>query len=112
MTALRVFLVAVLVAVVAYTVPVFASQGPDLYTPFFGAILEMTWQGQFNFDFLFMLAMSGLWVSWRHRFSPAGLLLGLCAFLGGSPFLCVYLLVTSARTGGNAAALLLGPSRA
>jgi len=31
----------------------------------------MQWPGQFNLDFMCMLLLAGLWVSWRHRFSVA-----------------------------------------
>ena len=70
---------------------------PNLFPAFFGAISGGGWQGQFNLDFMFMLTLSGLFVAWRHRFTPAGLGLGLLAFLGGAMFLSVSLFVQSFR---------------
>lgn len=69
---------------------------------------ELAWPGQFNLDFTCMLALSGIWVAHRHQFSAPGVLLGVCAFVGGALFLSVYLLVVSFRTKGDVAAMLLG----
>jgi hypothetical protein len=55
-----------------------------------------------------MLLLCGLWISWRHRFTAAGLGLGLLAVLGGALFLSAYLLHASLRVGGDVRALLLG----
>ena len=53
MTAFRILLVILLIAVVIYTIPVVMSEGLSPLLPtFFGDILAMTWQGQFNFGFL------------------------------------------------------------
>jgi hypothetical protein len=101
------------VAVVVYTVPVASEQGLARLLPvFFGDIGTMDWPGQFNLDFLGMLMLSALWVSWRHQFTAAGLTLGVGALLLGAPFLCAYLLVTSLRVGGDVRKLLLGEARA
>ena len=108
MLPLRLILSLMLVAVVAYTGVVIARHGPDLFPVFFGDIARMGWAGQFNLDFMCMLALSALWVAWRHRFSAAGLALALLAFIGGTPFLCIYLLIESTRSGGDMRALLLG----
>ena len=60
----------------------------------------------------FRALLAVLWVAWRHRFSGAGLALGLLALFGGAFFLTAYLLVASVRAKGDATVLLLGPSRA
>jgi len=111
MPAFRMFLVAVIATMVVYTAFVGFSHGWNLFPIFFGAIAEMSWQGQFNLDFAFMLMLSGLWIAWRHRFSGAGLAFGALATVGGAPFLATYLLVTSIQSAGNMTILLLGPSR-
>lgn len=72
----------------------------------------MKWPGQLNLDFMCMLLLSGLWVSFRHRFSATGLLLGVCAVFGGALFLSLYLFVESLRVKGDVASLLLGGNRA
>ena len=112
MTALRVFLVAMWAAIFSYTAIVVAHHGMGLFPVFFGDMAKLDWPGQFNLDFMCMLALSGLWVAWRHRFSGGGLALGLLALFGGAFFLTAYLLVASLQAGGDARVLLLGPSRA
>ncbi len=108
MTAFRSLLVLFFVAITAYTGVVAWNHGMDLFSVFFGDMARLGWPGQFNLDFTCMLALSGLWVSWRHRFRAGGVLLGVVAFFGGAMFLSVYLLVESFRAKGDAAALLLG----
>jgi len=108
MNGLRTLLVVIFVVLVAYTVVVVANHGMGLLPVFFGDMARLGWPGQFNLDFMFMLALSALWVAWRHRFSGAGLALSVCAFFGGALFLSVYLFVESLRTRGDSRALVLG----
>lgn len=112
MAPFRLFLLVCLVAIAGYTSIVIAHYGMDFLPLFFADIAGLTWRGQFNVDFTCFLALSALWVSWRHQFSPAGLALGLIAFFGGMLFLSIYLLIHTGRTGGNIAVLLLGEARA
>lgn len=112
MTAFRIVLALILVAVVGYTVPVVANHGVNLLPVFFGDIARMGWPGQFNVDFMGFLALSGLWLAWRHRFSPGGIALGVVGFFGGAPVLTAYLLMASFRSNGDWAVLMLGPDRA
>ena len=109
MSAFRTLLIAMWVVVMAYTAVVVANHGMGLLGIFFGDIATMTWPGQFNLDFLCMLTLSGLWVAWRHRFSAAGIGLGVLALFGGIVFLSAYLLVMSWRTDGDIEQILLGP---
>jgi hypothetical protein len=111
MTIFRLLLVLIFAAISLYTAVVVAHHGLSLLSVFFGDMARMAWPGQFNLDFMCMLALSGLWVTWRHRFSAAGVALGVMAFLGGALFLSAYLLVESFRTGGSVEALLLGRRR-
>jgi len=111
MNALRAFLAAVFLVIAAYTLVVVANHGLNLLPVFFGDMTKMQWPGQFNLDFMCMLLLAGLWVSWRHRFSVAGVVLGLVAVLGGALFLSAYLLVESFRTKGDMRRLLLGAGR-
>jgi hypothetical protein len=96
MLLIRILCIIIFAVLAPYTAPVLLAE-PNLFPAFFGAIAGGGWQGQFNLDFAFMLTLSGLWVAWRHRFTPAGLGLGLLAFLGGAMFLAVYLFVLSWR---------------
>lgn len=106
MTAFRVLLVTLIAVIVIYTGFVIAAHGWNLLPVFFGDIAAVTWPGQFNLDFLGFLLLSGLWVSWRHHFSPAGLALGVVAVFGGMPFLATYLLVASLSPGQTIEGLL------
>lgn len=108
----RLFLLVCLAAIASYTSIVIAHHGWNLFPLFFGDIAEMTWRGQFNVDFTGFLALSAIWVAWRHQLSPAGLALGLIAFLGGMLFLSIYLLIHTARSRGDIKTLLLGEARA
>jgi hypothetical protein len=112
MTGFRIFLIVVLAVLGGYTLVVGSRHGWELLPIFFGDIAALSWNGQFNMDFMSFLLLSGLWVAWRHQFSPAGLALGLVAVFGGMLFLAIYLLVALAQVRGDAAALLLGARRA
>ena len=108
----RVYLVAVIVCLCAYTVIVGLNHGWNLLPIFFADIAAMTWPGHFNFDFMMFLALSGVWVAWRNQFSGAGTALGVVAVFGGMMFLAPYLLYLSIRAEGNVQVMLLGESRA
>jgi len=105
------FLIAIFVVIAGYTLVVIADHGLNLLPVFFGDMTKMQWPGQFNLDFMCMLLLSGLWVSWRHQFSGPGVVLGLVAVFGGALFLSAYLLVESFRTKGDMRKLLLGAAR-
>jgi hypothetical protein len=61
---------------------------------------------------MFLLLLSALWVAWRHRFSSAGLLLGVLAIFGGSLFLTAYLVIVTGQAKGDMKEVLLGRTRA
>lgn len=111
MTLFRLFLFACLLATASYTSVTIANHGLNLLPVFFGDMAEMAWPGQFNLDFMGFLALSAIWTSWRHHFSPTGLALGLAAFFGGMLFLSIYLLIQTGRSGGDVKVLLLGEGR-
>ena len=112
MTLFRLFLATCLVAIAAYTVVTVANHGFNLLPVFFGDMAEMGWPGQFNLDFMCFLALSALWVAWRHQFSASGLALAVVAFFGGMLFLSIYLLIQTGRVRGDMKVLLLGEGRA
>lgn len=111
MLCFRLFMVSVFFSLFAYTAVTITSHGWNLIPVFFGDIRSMGWPGQFNFDFLGFLLLSGLWVSWRHGFSMAGIGLGVVAFFGGILFLSLYLLAISTKVNGDVEKILLGASR-
>lgn len=110
-TGFRTYLVAIALAIYAYTTVVIVNHGANLFPVFFGDIAAMGWPGQFNFDFMSLLSLSALWVAWRHSFSAGGLVLAFLAAIGGVAFLSLYLLVVSFQTTGDVRALLIGPGR-
>jgi hypothetical protein len=112
MNKLRVILAAIFIAITLYTIITISEHGWLLFPVFFGDMGAMGWPGQFNFDFMCFLILSGLWVSWRHHFSMVGLVLGLVAFVGGALFLSAYLFINTYKVNGSINALLLGTQRA
>ena len=73
------------------------NHGPNLFPGFFGDITEMGWPGQFYFDFMYMLLLSGSYIAWRQKFSAAGLCLSLVGgFFLVAPFLFCPLISYSA----------------
>lgn len=112
MTAFRALMIVLFAVIVIYTALVIAEHGVDFLSLFLDDIAAMTWNGQFNLDFLGFLALSAVWVAWRNGFSPVGLLLAVGAFFLGVPFLTMYLLVVSFRTNGDVKRMFLGDQRA
>lgn len=108
MNLLRVLLVSLLVIIAVYTVVVGLEHGWNFIPLFFEQIAALTWQGQFNLDFMTFLIMSALWCAWRSSFSLGGLFLALCASLGGMLFLSAYLLWLSYQYDGDIRRVLLG----
>ena len=66
MNLFRTFLVAIFIAIATYTGVVAVHHGVDLFTVFFGDLAKLSWSGQFNLDFTCLLALSGIWVAYRH----------------------------------------------
>lgn len=112
MTALRIFLAAIGLTILVYTLPVIANHGTDLLPIFFGDIARMEWPGQFNVDFSSFLLMTMLWVAWRNNFSLPGLLLACLVPVGGGMFTSIYVLLLTFSLKGDIVAVLLGKDRA
>ncbi|MEQ1541461.1 MAG: hypothetical protein ABL926_04320 [Novosphingobium sp.] len=108
MTAVRIYLILAWTALIAFTAFVIGRDGLGLLPEFFGAIRAGHWPGQFNADFLSMLALSGLWTGWRNGWSAPGWVLAVAAFLLGGAFLMAYLLVLLHREKGDMRRVLLG----
>jgi hypothetical protein len=112
MGAFRVLLVIMFTCILGYTAIATANHGWNLFAVFFGDMAAINWAGQFNLDFMCLLALSGLWLSWRHGFSTLGLLLGVLGFFGGIMVLAPYLFIESFRAKGDMKVLLMGKARA
>jgi len=111
MRVFRILLSTLFLAVVIYTLFVIKNHGLNLLPIFFGDIKTMAWPGQFNFDFLGFLILSGLWLAWRNHFTPKGIGLGVLGFFGGIPVLTAYLFIVSLKS-TDMKEVLLGPKRA
>lgn len=94
--------------ILLYTLVVGDAHGWNLLPIFFGEIFKMSWSGQFNFDFLMMLILSGFWTAWRNKFSFVGIVLGLSAIVGGISFLAPYLLFLTFKEKGQMRSVLMG----
>ena len=112
MGAFRILLAVFIIGIISFTGVVIANHGWNLLPIFFGDIAAMTWPGQFNFDFLCFLILSGLWLAWRHHFSAGGIVLGVLGLFGGIMFLAPYLLIASFKANGDIKILFLGKTRA
>ena len=112
MFAFRVLLVVIFLCVSCYTVMVGVNHGWNLLPIFFADMAAMNWPGQFNTDFMSFLLLSGLWLAWRHHFSPAGLVLGVLGFFGGILVLTPYQFFYSFKVNGDVRVLFLGEERA
>ena len=108
----RLFLLVCLVVLAGYTAVTISNHGWTLFQVFFGDMALMGWPGQFNLDFMMMLALSATWTAWRNQYSPAGLGLALLAFFLGTSFLATYLLILTGRSKGDMKVVLLGEGRA
>ncbi len=108
MNAFRFLMFVFIVGILAYTGIVISNHGWNLLPIFFEDIAAMTWPGQFNFDFMCFLILSGLWLAWRHHFSAGGVVLGTLGLFGGIMFLAPYLLIVSFRVNGDIKKLFMG----
>jgi hypothetical protein len=108
MNMLRLFLILAWLAVAYVTVQAVSSEGMIAGDVFFADIKTLSWRAQFNVDFLVHLLLFGGWVSWRHQFSPTGVVLGVLCVLGGALVSFLYLLVAGMAVKGDGKKLMLG----
>ncbi len=108
MSVLRTYLMAAFACIVIYTLFTVAADGANFVLPFLQLLGALNWPGQFAFDFMLYLVLSALWIAWRHGFSGPGLAMAAAAGIGGMLVFAPYVLIQSARAGGDIRALLLG----
>ncbi|WP_298514899.1 hypothetical protein [uncultured Kordia sp.] len=104
----RILVIVIAMAVYTYTIYTGLHNGWNLFSVFFEDILNVTWRGQFNIDFLSYLLLTALWTSWRQKFSSLGIVLGMLAFVGGIMFLAPYILHLIYKNDANVHRILLG----
>ncbi len=112
MIALRILLVILYAVLAGYTIAVASEHGMNFMTVIFGLLGAVDWPGQITLDFLIYLALSALWIAWRHRFSPAGIVMAVLAFFGAALVLLVYVFWATFDARGDVRILLLGRQRA
>jgi len=112
MRAFRTLLVLMIAVFFAYTGIVGLRHGWNLFPIFFGDIVAMTWRGQLNLDITRLLMFTGLWLAWRHQFSPGGIAFGVLGFVGGTSVLAPCLLLASYRADGDMRVVIPGKARA
>lgn len=108
MAQFRLLLIAITVVIVVFTIAAVANDGWNLLPHFFGPIIALTWQGQFNVDFTTYLILSGVWMAWRGGFTGGSIALGLFAPPLGILFFAPYVIYLIGRSGGDPKKLLLG----
>ncbi len=104
----RILVIVIAMTVYTYTIYTGLHTGWNLFSVFFEDILNVTWRGQFNIDFLSYLLLTALWTSWRQKFSSLGIVLGLFALVGGIMFLAPYLLYLTYKNHNDIHKVLLG----
>lgn len=111
MVLFRLFLLASWVAILALSVNALRLEGLTAGETFMNDIMSGLWRSQFNVDFFAHLILVGLWASWRQRFSPASLFIGVLCVLGGGVFSLAYLFFLSIVHKANVIDILLGKQR-
>ena len=112
MNALKIVLVLQFIGIIVYSLVAGSAEGWDLLRVFFENLTALNWSGQFNYDFLCYLTLSGIWVAWRNQFSGLGILLGIAASILGILFFAPYLLLILNQSKGNLVFFFFGPERA
>jgi len=109
---MRIFqaLLAVVWVVVFYvTVVVTQRHGLAASMDVFSADFDaMDWHAQFDIDLLANFLLVAVWAAWRERFSPRGIIAGICCLFGGSVVSFAYIFVLSFFAGGEMKKLVLG----
>jgi hypothetical protein len=105
---LTILLIFMTLAVSGLTFLAFQQEGAGLFRVFINNIMAGGWNGQFNADFSSYLALSGLWIMWRNRFTASSIVLGLAAMIIGIIVFAPYLLYLLNREKGDLRKVLLG----
>ncbi len=105
---LRILLISQTVALLVYTFFAFQNEGANLFQVFISNITSLTWNGQFNLDFSCYLALSGLWIMWRNKFSSSSVLFGMTAMVLGIIVFAPYILYLLKTENGDLKKTLIG----
>lgn len=98
---LIIFFISIWGIMIVKTILVSAYEPESFISPFYGIMLDATWQSHFNVDlFLFSVAFGG-WCIYREKSKLVGIVIGIFSILFGGVFAFLYLLICSIRTKGN-----------
>ena len=109
MTAFRLLLVLLWLAVAAITANALLQQGLAAAPATFLTDLGHPWRAQFYADLEVHLLLFSAWLLWRERLRPIAFLYAAATMLLGALFTLPYLLLASLRSGDDPSALLLRP---
>lgn len=96
------------VALVVYTAFAVKHEGWNLFSIFTDNLKALSWNGQFNLDFSCYLLLSGIWILWRHKFSPSSFLIAVVAAVVGFIAFAPYVLYLLAQEKGDMKKVLVG----
>lgn len=108
MTLFRNLLIVMAIVMLTFTLLTILHHGLNFIAPFLAPILAVTWQGQFNVDFVLYLVLASIWIAWRSGFSGSGIGFAMIAPLLGMSLLAPYLIFLIARGADTPQKLLLG----
>lgn len=86
------------------------TEGWNFMHPFLAAMRYWNWNAQFLTDFTCYLLLSGIWIMWRHGFTPQAISGGLLAMVLGFLVFAPYLLFLLLRSKGDVHWVLTGTS--
>jgi hypothetical protein len=107
-TLLKSLLIIQTIVLLVYTGFAIQNEGWTLFTIFTNNIAALNWNGQFNADFSCYLALSGIWIMWRNKFSISSIIFAVIAAIIGIIVFAPYLLYLLTKEKGDLKKVLLG----
>jgi hypothetical protein len=107
-TLLKALLIIQTITLLVYTSFAIRNEGWTLFTIFTSNITALNWNGQFNLDFSCYLALSGIWIMWRNKFSVSSIIFAVIAMIIGIIIFAPYLLYLLTKEKGDLRKVLLG----
>jgi hypothetical protein len=96
------------IALLVYTGFAFKNEGLTLFQVIISNISSLNWSGQFNLDFACYLALSGIWIMWRNKFTTSSIIIAIVAMILGIIFFAPYLLYLLTKEKGDIKLVLCG----
>jgi len=96
-----IFLIIIWLIMLIKTIFVSAYEPDSFFSPFYGAMLDNTWQSHFNIDLLLHTLLLSFWVIYREKSILTGIIIGVFSILFGRVFSFLYLLICAIRSKGG-----------